>query len=273
MRTENQQSTIRAKFRFGPVLALLPLLFLFPSCGLRAQAVRGTVMDAASGEPIHGVSVVLLGSQENPEKGVLTDDEGRFILVAPRTARYRIRLERIGYQTTTGPEIDLLPPDTLAVEMRMSMEAVELAPLTITSERRALVMDTRLASWGFYDRLAHYKRLGSGLTHFLSIEDIKKRSPMRVSDVFRDLAGMRVVQTGGNRVAIRGSMGCEPTFYLDGTELRLDDGEAVDDYLLASSLSAIEVYARPPYPAEYAPRGYKPCASIVIWTGWVKGKE
>lgn len=85
-------------------------------------------------------------------RGTLSNEFGRFLMEAPRTGRYRLQIERIGYMSTTSDEVDLLPPDTVDVEMRIAVEAVILAPLIVTSDRGPLVMDTRLASWGSYDR-------------------------------------------------------------------------------------------------------------------------
>jgi hypothetical protein len=261
----------------GPrIWTVLPLLFLgWTGRIVSAQAIKGVVLDDNTGDPVDGVSVLLLDAGANLAAGVLSNQEGRFFLQAPQTGRYRIRLERIGYQTTTSSEVDLLPPDTVPVELRLAVEAIVLAPLTITSERPPLVMDTRLASWGYYDRKALFEERGTGLAHFLELEDIRRKNPMRVTDVFRDLAGVRVVGTGGRRVRVRGLSGCSPTFYLDGVELRLAGQESVDDYVIPSHLSAVEVYARPPYPAQYAPRarGLSQCSSIVLWTGYVVGKE
>ncbi|MFC1662213.1 hypothetical protein ACFL3S_12315, partial [Gemmatimonadota bacterium] len=193
-----------------------------------------------------------------------------FIMIAPRTGRYVVRCERIGYESTNSGELDLLPPDTVNVEVRMSVEAVLLAPLTITSPRAPIVMDIRLASWGFYDRRAQFGAGGTGITHFLEYDDIKKRNPMRVSDMFTDLHGVRVVPMGGRVSRIQCVTGGRLTFYLDGVYLPLKRDEGIDDYLTSSSLSAIEVYVRGSFPAQYAPRGG--CGSVVLWTGWVSGK-
>jgi hypothetical protein len=137
-------------------------------------------------------------------------------------------------------------------------------------------MDTRLARWGYYDRRAHFSTLNSGVAHFLDIEDIRARNPGRVTDIFRDLHSVRVENLGWNRVRVARPDGCGFTFYLDGTEIRMEDRDSIDDFVLPAHISAIEVYARPPYPAEYAPNPFGrrevACGSIVIWTGFVEGK-
>jgi len=252
---------------------LFPLLILLAFCTpLESQSIRGIVVDDDTGTPIEAVSVMLIGSNGNLERSGLSDEQGAFRLTAPRTGRYQVRLDRIGYKATISTEIDLLPPDTVAVELRMSMEVVLLAPLTITSSRVPLVMDTRLASWGYYDRRAQFSTMGSGQTHFLGLEDIRKRNPLRVSDVFRDLAGTRVISMGGTSVQVQRPDGCRFTFFLDGTELRMNSDDSIDDFLMASHLSAVEVYVRHPFPAEYSPNafGARACGSVVLWSGFVQ---
>jgi hypothetical protein len=254
----------------GAMRRALILLVLLPP-KVWAQTIRGSVLDDESEEAVPGVSVMLIDADAQVSVGTLSDSLGGFLLEAPRTGRYVVRCERIGYETTNSGEIDLLPPDTVDVELRMSVDAILLAPLTIRSARGPLVMDTRLASWGFYDRRAGYTTMGTGLVHFLEYEDIKKRNPIMVSDVFRDLSGVWVQPTGRRSSRVVGRMGCDLTVFVDGVRFRLGRGESIDDLILAQTLAAIEVYPRAPYPAQYAPYG-NACGSIVIWTGWVSGK-
>jgi hypothetical protein len=247
--------------------------WFLPGPAAHGQAIRGLIVDDDTHVPIAGVSVMLIDGDRRIARGGLSGEEGRFLLEAPRTGRYTIRLERIGYESTSSTEIDLLPPDTVSVELRMSMEVVVMAPLTITSERGPLVMDTRLARWGYYDRRAEFSTLGSGVSHFLDREDIRRRNPNRPTDIFRDLHSVRVANMGFNRLKVVRPDGCGFTFYLDGVEVRMEDNDSIDDFIMSSHISAIEVYARPPYPAQYAPNPFnrrdRACGSIVIWTGFV----
>lgn len=157
-----------------------------------AQVMRGRVVGDESGAPIGGVSISLVDSQDRVVKTTLSGESGLFVLQAPRTGRFRIRLEMIGYAESTSSEVDLLPPDTVEVELQLTVEPVPLSPLTIISDRRPLVIDTRLASWGYYDRRARFTRLSSGVSHFLGVDEIRKKGAMRVTDVFKDLSGIRV---------------------------------------------------------------------------------
>jgi len=261
--------------------AVLPTLFLLLSpIPTLAQAMAGVVLESGTGDPIGGVTVLLLDSDERVAVGVLTDEVGGFVMTAPWTGRFRIRCERIGYATSTSAEIDLLPPDTVSVEMRLSVEAVELAPLTIISDRGPLVIDTRLARWGYYERMVQFGLRGSAVAHFLDYDAIKKRNPGRVSDMFTTLSGVKVIPVGRRGISVRsarpapgsmGTRGCGLTLYVDGVRLSLFRDESINDYVSPPHLAAIEVYIHAPYPVQYAPQ-IGDCGSIVIWTGWVAGK-
>ena len=268
MKTTKMQS--RGLFLSRSLSSLL-LFFAFAT-PLHSQSIRGVVVDDGTEVGLEGVSVMLINSDGNVAIGGMSDASGAFAMKAPKTGRYKVRLDRIGYKPTTSTEIDLLPPDTVDVELRMSVDVVVMAPLTIKSGRGPIVMDTRLAGWGFYDRRAQFATMGSGQTHFLDLGDIRSRNPMRVSDVFRDLAGTRVASMGASKVQVRRPDGCRFTFFLDGAELRMNSDDSIDDFLMAMHLSAVEVYVRAPFPAEYHPNafGARACGSVVLWSGFVQ---
>ena len=265
--------------RFAAIRLSVLIFLISPSLG-SAQTLSGVVLDRGTGEPIEGVSVMLLDSDDRVTAGGLTGRSGEFLLDAPWTGRFRLRCERIGYAQTTSPEIDLLPPDTFQVEMGLSVEAVELAPMTIVSDREALVINPRMARWGYYDRRIQYGKSGTGRAYFLEYEAIQKRHPGRVTDMFTDLSGVKVIPTGRRGISVRSTRsalgdfsgrGCPLTFYLDGVRLAMDDWESINDFVVPPELAAIEVYVRAPYPIEYAPAG-NDCGCVLVWTGWVEGK-
>lgn len=262
------------------LMALVVSVLVSLPDGGTAQTIAGVVLDQETGEPIEGVSVNLLDSGERAVAGGLSGATGGFIIRAPWTGRFQVRFERIGYATATSAEIDLIPGDTVDVEMRLSVQAVDLAPLTILSDRRALVIDPRMVRWGYYERVAQFGEKGSGVAHFIDYEAIQKRRPSRVTDLFTDLSGVRVMPSGRRGLSVRsirpalgsmGTRGCGLTFYLDGVRISLDPTESINDYVVVPSLAAVEVYVTAPYPLQYAPAG-NDCGSILVWTGWVGGK-
>lgn len=236
------------------------------------QMVRGTVIDVTTDRPIPFASLALVTVDGQARRATSSDSAGRFELLAPSVGRYSIAAERIGYRSVTTPPFDLAVVDTLAVIVRLHVDAVELAPLEVVSERPPLTLDTRLLNWGFYGRRDRFGlERGTGVAHFMEFGEIQRRNAQRPSDLFRQMSGVYVVSRGGARgAAVLGRRRCRMTLFLDGAIFGLGV-DSIDDVVAVGSISAIEVYPRAPWPAQYAPRD-PTCGSIVVWTGWVEGK-
>ncbi len=67
---------------------------------LRAQIVRGQVIDSIGGVPITDAGVVLLDPSGVAVDRAITDDAGVFVLHAPYSGEYRIEVEYVGYSST-----------------------------------------------------------------------------------------------------------------------------------------------------------------------------
>lgn len=261
-------------------LALPSLVFLLGlvSPPLWGQAVRGRLVDDETGDPIVAANLSLLAGAQGDEviRRVLTDDDGRFHIDQGRQGRYRLRAERIGYEAVTSPPFDLVGQDTLEVELRASVQAVPLAPLTVISDRPALILSLRLENSGFRERENTWGRNGLGFGYFLERADWERRAPSRVSDILVDLPGVHVLGAGGRKQIIRmrsitsfsDPTGCTPMYYLDGAPLRFPGGESIDDLISAWSITAIEVYPGLAKPGEFMHMLDSACGAIVIWTGF-----
>jgi hypothetical protein len=121
--------TRRMSFRtFIPVLA-----FLGASLALDAQEVRVEVVKHADGQPIPGTLVTLLHEHDSTEPGRFSDPAGRATFNPPRQGRYRIRAEKVGYDTWTSA---LLVPSSAPTRVRAGMKArsLRLPPVTGSSE-------------------------------------------------------------------------------------------------------------------------------------------
>jgi hypothetical protein len=233
------------------------------------QVVQGVVIDDSTEVSVPAVEVVLELLTGQAVSRTVTDSAGRFVLKGEWAGRYSLRAERIGYSATTTGAFDLALSDTTEVELRLGVHAVPLAPLTVTVAPTVAVTDSRLESWGFYDRRDQYGlQRGSGKAHFLDVYAIRKQNAMRVSDLLRDLHGVRVIHVGYGQSTVQGTRGCRMSVFLDGVRVR----GGVDGMVNVSSLAAVEVYAGFPYPAQYAPIP-PACGSIVVWTGIVAGSS
>ncbi|HEX6939844.1 MAG TPA: carboxypeptidase regulatory-like domain-containing protein [Longimicrobiales bacterium] len=106
---------------------------------LAAQAVRGRLVAETTGEPVGAAMVWLLDAADVRRRGALTDSTGWFILRAPAAGRYRLQAERIGFETTTSPEIELAGGETRTYEMVVSAEPIRLEGIEVAAEERCVV--------------------------------------------------------------------------------------------------------------------------------------
>ena len=128
-----------------PAMRPLPLLaaLLLTAAPLRAQVVRGTVVDSASGAPVNGVVVVLIDATAAPHGGAFTDPQGRFELRAPAAGQWRVRAERVGYRGMMTPLLDLAAGDDRALRIVLAPSAARLGEIRVTATRRCVVHPER----------------------------------------------------------------------------------------------------------------------------------
>ena len=108
---------------------MLPLLFT-PML-LSAQTVRGRLTEATAAQPIAGAMVVLLDGSGRSVEGSLTGADGAYEIRAPAPGRYRLRAQRVGYQSAVLTHFDLAGGETLVRDIVASTEAVMLEGLTV----------------------------------------------------------------------------------------------------------------------------------------------
>jgi hypothetical protein len=117
-------------------LWVLGLLMLVPLCSTSAQTIRGELVEETLGAPIEGAFVVLVDRDGEQVVAMLTNAVGRFVLEAPAPGRYRLKAERIGYESYTSPDLDLEMGQVLDYQMTMPVRPVELAQISVEGERQ-----------------------------------------------------------------------------------------------------------------------------------------
>jgi TonB family protein len=222
---------------------------------LGTGGVRGFVRDS-SGQAIIGAQITFAGASLIAE----SDDSGRFELAKVRPGMLSIRFRRLGYAPDTV-ELLVLAGKTIPLEVKLSRLAVSLTPVVISGR-------ADLTGWraGFYQR----RDIGSG--HFFTAEDIEKRNPSQMSDMFRMIPGVTIQPNPfgmiKSQLRFRGARGgCAPLTWLDGSPLA--SGEFDIDNLSPRSIEAFEVYTGTIVPPRFsvAPGiGPRTCGAIVIWS-------
>jgi len=98
---------------------------------VRAQAGRGVVVDVDD-RPVGGVVVQLIDSTTAIVARALSDERGRFTLVAPRAASYRVVALRIGFRPTLGGPYVLRQGEAVAQRLTLSGLPVALDTVRVT---------------------------------------------------------------------------------------------------------------------------------------------
>lgn len=231
-----------------------------------AQIIRGRLLEDGSDRPITAAQITLFKQEGGLVRAVLTDPAGRFFMLVPQPGDYFLRGESLGYRTSITPPLKLIAGDTLDVEFRLAVNAVLLAPLTVTATARMWEDRYVAAALGpYYERQRRYGEAGLG--RFLTRENWQAFDAMPVTAYLSSLPGIRLLRQGqSTTVAMTGlHAGCQPQFYLNGGRFNLGE-DALDTMIKLADLEAIEVYrGASELPGEFAGADSQ-CGVIVFWT-------
>ncbi|HUG41571.1 MAG TPA: carboxypeptidase regulatory-like domain-containing protein [Longimicrobiales bacterium] len=233
-----------------------------------AQGVQGRLVEHGTGQPIRTADIILRAGPGPVARGT-TDERGFFRLRVPRPGRYLLTARALGYADLEGEVVEIELDRLSVLEVRMAAEALELAPLVVTADRRSYHLEME----GFYRREREY------LGVFMRPELLERRMPRRITDLFFGVGGTQVIEpsggVGGRIILFRGSRdrNCFPMVYVDrhlvstgGIPAAGGEATAIDDVVFAADVLAIEVYRSP---AEIPSEFHGPnagCGVVVLWT-------
>jgi hypothetical protein len=235
--------------------------------GLNAQAVRGRVLDVATGQGVADVEVVLRRGRSTIDRAV-TDSLGLFHLMGNVEADYRIEATHIAYERA-ATTLRIGAEELMVIDLRVARGVVQLDPLTITARARDPRHDATYE--GLYARRSDFPRVGG--RRVVLHTDLE----MRVSRVVDVIGRMNpryrrrpaVVTIGGDLEAER--LGCTVVFW-DG---RMIGTRLLSEILLESTsiseLEGIEYYDGTVYaPAVFRDQpsyawGFR-CPIVALWS-------
>ncbi|HYS68829.1 MAG TPA: carboxypeptidase-like regulatory domain-containing protein [Gemmatimonadaceae bacterium] len=111
---------------------------------------------------------------------------------------------------------------------------------------------------GFNDR-----RVRNNFGYFFDQNDIRRKGPRYVSELFRTIPGARLQASrrAGNVLELRN---CTPRIWIDGVRA---DGAEIDELISPSEIAGLEIY--PSFagvPAEYMDKENRACGVVLVWT-------
>lgn len=259
--------SLRATSSIGALLLTLPLV-LVVAPAVRGQTLRGTIVDARSGEPVALAYAALLVEGRDMVVAGLASGTGAFTLQAPSAGSYFLYVARTGYETVMEGLFELGEDGVLELRVGLQPSPIALEPLVVEEQRQRSPLELA----GFYDRAA------LGLGHFMTRDEIARVAVDRLSDAFRSIPSIgldesrpmvgspEVMRNPGLLVRTGGDT-CSPTLYVDGAMVATGVLQPArpDDHVAPSDAEAIEVYTRSSeVPIEYAAVG--DCGVVLIWT-------
>ena len=139
----------------------------------------------------------------------------------------------------------------MEIELRLSVGPIPLAPLTVISDRPALVFHSRLERVGLYERKAEFEvRQGQ----FFDYEEVQRHHSLL--QLLGARPGIRIRSAGGRDVVVTDRRGYSLGLCIDGHRI----GPLTQDVWVShSQILAVELYAGVWHPIER----YK----VMVWTG------
>lgn len=215
---------------------------------LNAQTFSATLdvfVGTTDGTPLQGARVVIQGMGI----GALTDQHGWARVTELPAGIRSVKAFYLGFAPEEATA-ELLADRTTTLHLYLTVDPIELAPVTVTARRSILY------SRGFY------RRKESGQGTFLERDDIAAMRPQLMSDVLRRVSGVMVSRSG---ITMRGSKNfasCPVQYYIDGTMT----GVFNVDNISPEVVEGIEIYrGAATVPIEFNV-GRAMCGVIVIWT-------
>jgi hypothetical protein len=227
--------------------------FSAPTLRRGNASLAGKVI-SANGQPVVGARVDVVGTPG----ATLTREGGVFRIDSLPSGTQSVVVRQIGYAPVETP-VELSTRGPAEVTVTMSKPATVLNTVVVKADREVGL-----------ERVGFTQRQKSGMGHYIDSDDIMKRAPNMLTDVFRTVPGLRVSPSGnGMDYVVQSSRnvtgGCVK-YYVDGAVWESVFPGDVDRLVPPTEIAAIEVYNGASTPAQFQAAGSSSCASIVIWT-------
>ena len=186
---------------------ILSFFLVFLAFGAQAQSGRivGTVIDAADGEPLVGVNVIIQGTTQ----GGTTNLDGLYRILNVRPGTYSLEFRYLGYQPQIITDVLVRSDLTTEINIELSSDFIEGEEIIVRATRDVVLRDLTSSE--------------SRVTR----EDLERMPVQELTDVVRLQSGVTV--GAGGSIHIRGGRSTEIAYIVDGVRVS-------DDYDRSSGL-------------------------------------
>ena len=265
----SMQATLQAK-RGKSVTAEIPITVgdaeteLFARTLLLSRADSGTKVGNASvsGRVILESSPTNAGSRVEvvgTDVVVLTNEKGEFTLRNLPSGSQVLLARHLGWGANAVP-VDLSSREPKQVTIKLAKYIAVIEPVVVTARRTAGL-----------DKVGFNQRKKSGAGYYLDPEQIQRMHPTVLTDILRQVPGLRVSYTNQGEVvqSARGvsslaASGCV-RYFVDGMEWQSAQPGDINQFVNGNEIVGAEIYQGTTAPAQYS-RGMGDCTTIVLWT-------
>jgi hypothetical protein len=230
--------------------------------GLRAQGASGEVHPTrltgrvadAFGAAIGKAEIIVTNTAFRAETGT----DGRFELAGLPAGSIEVIVRRLGFAPAKIP-LELGDGELRDIRVLLSPMVTQLDSVSVTADAPAV----EKAFGGFEMRKAR------GFGTFITREQIEKKNPRVTSELFRTVAGVKLLRENGTPTVVSTRLGalayCPVRYFIDGASYPLY-GQSIDTMIQVADIGAIEVYpGGATVPPQFGGRE-SACGVIAIWT-------
>jgi hypothetical protein len=189
----------------------------------------------------------------------MTNEKGEFTMDKLPSGSKVLLARHLGFSAETAP-VDLSSREPQRVTMKLSKFVAMMDPVLVTARRTAAL-----------DKVGFNQRRKSGFGHYIGPERLERMHATQLTDILRQVPGLRVVNTDQGEVveSSRGASSltgspCVQYFVDDAPWTSFTPGD-VNQFVNGGEVAAVEVYQGAGVPVQYQ-RSLSDCTTIVIWT-------
>jgi outer membrane receptor for ferrienterochelin and colicins len=206
------------------VILLIGVIHFCYAQGSGVGSMKGQVTDAATGEGLPGVNIVL----QRTVLGTSTDLDGNFILQKIPVGQHDVRFTMMGYEALTRAGVQIQPGQTTDLIIKLDEIAIEAPELVVTASKRAQSISDSPTS-----------------ISVLTAKDFEQKNLIYLDELLEHVSGVNFM---GNQINIRGSSGfshgagSRVMFLVDGVPVMPgDSGDIKWDLIPASQIARVEI--------------------------------
>lgn len=99
--------------------------------------IAGKITDKASGEPLVGASILVVGTT----LGAATDVDGQYTILEVPPGTYTVQVSYIGYEKILVSGVRVYIDQTARVNVALEVQAIEAGDMIVVAERRIIKPD------------------------------------------------------------------------------------------------------------------------------------